>query len=114
MVDKDGSFNDKIKTIRGLRAYLGLGLKEAKQLAETVQNKTSLTEVFDVTKFSSDAQRLEALTLISEGGINVVDNDADKRNELMDKLTELAANAVSFKQYDLAHEFIEILERHDI
>jgi len=108
MTTDDGQFNEKVRSIKGLRALLGIGLKEAKELAEEIQEKKTLTQVVD---FTDDEEKIrQGLEWCTAGGIGIRDNSLEIRQTILDKMKDLAVEALGHEQYDLARSLIQILE----
>ena len=89
----------KVAGIKALRAALGLGLKESKDLIEDLQEGNPST---------LDCLDRDALKVFEQNGgivgeVNVV---------LLDQLKETARSAVDGQSYDLAIDVIELLKKY--
>ena len=106
----DGTFYNKVKSIKGLRALTGIGLKEAKDLAEDIECAfpNALTTTLSV---QPDADKVsEAIVSIKDGGIAIIDNSGPLRVEILDSIRVVCADAVAKSQYDIAQVLLELLE----
>ena len=105
----DGEFINKVLSIKGLRKLTGMGLKDAKEFSELVQNNKSLVQSVDIVELD-EAEKAEALRMIFEGGISVLDNAGTARKHLLDSIKAIAVEAVEEGQFDIARDLISILE----
>jgi hypothetical protein len=107
----DGEFINKILSIKGLRKLTGMGLKEAKELLELVQKNKSLVQSVDILELD-EAEKADALRMIFEGGISVIDldNAGTASKHLLDSIKSVAVKAVEEGQFDIARDLISILE----
>ena len=108
MANDEAVFNDKIRCIKGLRALTGLGLREAKEFVEEVQANKKVTIAMNITDASESAN--EAIKLLANGGIVVLDSDGESRKMILDEIKILASKSVEASQYDIARQLISILE----
>ncbi len=106
----DGTFYNKVKTIKGLRGLDNLDLKEAKELAEDIERAfpNALTTTLSVQQ---DAGKVaEAIKVIRDGGVAIIDNSGPLRVEILDSIRVVCADAVAQSQYDIAQVLLELLK----
>ena len=93
----------KVKGIKALRNAFGIGLKEAKDLIEELQDGRS-----------------RSLETVAGGGESIMDfasaggTYGDVGEVLRDQLTTCATDAVKGQQYELAKDIINLLQRYAI
>ncbi len=69
MSSVDGTFYNKVKTIKGLRALTGLGLKETKELSETIAAAYPNAYTTNLEVSPNGDKVKEAIECIEEGGL---------------------------------------------
>lgn len=110
MNTSNGEWDNKVNTIKGLRALTLLGLKEAKELSESIADAYPCTYTTSLN-VNPDADAVhDAIYSIKGGGVDIIDNSGPLRVELLDNVQVIAANAVSAGQYDIARVLLDLLE----
>jgi len=109
MSSVDGEFYNKVKSIKGLRALTGLGLKEAKELSENIADAYPNAYTTSL-KLNPDVNSVkDGIDDIVEGGIAVIDNSEPVRVELLSNIQDIGAAAISNGQYDIAQALLDLL-----
>ncbi len=100
----DPTGKDKIKGIKAVRAAFGIGLKEAKDVVEGLMKGNVYTLPTAPGYTQEDLRNFEAA-----GGEYL-----DPSQTLMCELTNIAVEAVKVRDYNLASDLIELLNKHNV
>jgi len=109
MSSADGIFYNKVRAVKGLRKLTLLGLKEAKELAESIKYGFPNVTTTSLEVNPDPVAVADAIVNIEEGGITIVDNSGPDRIELLDGVKVLCADAVNKGQYDIAQTLLDLL-----
>lgn len=98
-----GKIDNIVKLIKGIRGLTGLGLKEAKSLADDLRHDNKPIELRGV-KFD-----IESLNCIHESGVDIL--ELGSFEEVRGKLDEAAILCIKNGKYDFASEILDLLKR---
>jgi len=103
---------NKISAIKGVRNLTGMGLKESKDLVETLRPGISKTLIINHDVLEPGFS--ESLKYIQTGGITtqVVVENAVVRTGIADKIRSLVTFSTIAGQYDIAKALIDIVETY--
>jgi hypothetical protein len=108
MNTEDNEFVNKVGAIKGLRALSGMGLKDAKEFVEKVQEhgQDGLTERISVQQLGEHAEK-EALDNMQAGGINAF--LVGGRNAVRQSIKDAAVIAIEHDDPKVAIQLLEII-----
>ena len=102
LISFPSQLGSKVPGIKALRNAFGIGLKDAKDLLESLQEPNP-------KPYTDKCSDLNALNVFAdEGGVYEVVGSV-----LMEQITTTTIHAVDKKEYDLAIDLIEVLRRHN-
>lgn len=102
-IDDGGAGFPSIKLIKAVREMTGFGLKESKDVIDTLRDKGSVGFTF------GGSEVVNTLPLEAYNFIRI--ECSGLRSEVQQALTEFTKRAVDGKEYSLARTLIEILEK---
>jgi len=107
---------DKIKAIKGIRVLANLGLREAKELVESVyegncDNANYILSKEEVTKQERDYD--QAKENLIAGGVQLVNSRKAAAAHIFNQLKELAHYATEHDCFHLSKEILTILNQED-